>query len=177
MPISGSAIRRMRQLRNMKQEHLAELLAVNQATVSRWERGILPVTVAQARRLESIFASPSSSADAALKRLVEHSRSKVHLICDRTHRLLAASSARQSEWRLPLSDFLDRPLFSYASQEIVKTEGELVGLGWHEGRINSLTLETGANGNPHLPIAAGRVLWERIFLADGSAARLVTTVG
>ena len=44
------------------------ILAVNQATVSRWERGILPVTVAQARRLESIFASPSSSADAPLTR-------------------------------------------------------------------------------------------------------------
>jgi len=176
MPISGSAIRRMRQLRKMKQEHLAELLGVNQATVSRWERGILPVTVAQETRLESIFTSKSSSTDAALKRLVEHSRSKVHLICDRTHRLLAASSVRQSEWRLPVSDLLDRSLLSYASQEIVKTEGELAGLGWHEGQMNSLTLETGANDNPHLPIVAGQVLWERIFLADGSAARLVTTL-
>lgn len=177
MPISGPTIRRMRRLRNMKQEHLAELLAVNQATVSRWERGILPVTAVQARRLETVFASPSSSADAALRRLVEDSRSKVHLICDRTHRLFAASSARQSEWRLPLSDFLGRPLFSYASEEIIKSERELAGLGWHEGEVNSLTLKTGANGNPHLPIAAGHVLWERIFLADGSAARLVTTVG
>ena len=67
-------------------------------------------------------------------------------------------------------------MLSYASQEIVKTEGELAGLGWHEGQMNSLTLETGANDNPHLPIVAGQVLWERIFLADGSAARLVTTL-
>lgn len=177
MPISGSAIRRMRRLRNMKQEHLAELLAVNQATVSRWERGILPITISQARRLKNILASPSCSADAALKRLVEDSQRKVHLICDHTHRLLAASLARQSEWPLPISAFLGKPLLSYASEEIVKAEGKLAGLGWHEGEMNSLTLETGTNGNPHLPIAAGHVLWERIFLADGSAARLVTTLG
>lgn len=176
MPISGPTIRRMRRLRNMKQEHLAELLAVNQATISRWERGILPVTAAQAKRLESIFASSSSSADAALKRLVEDSRRKVHLICDRTHRLLAASHARQSEWRLPLSAFLGKPLLSFASEDIMEAEGKLAGLGWHEGEMNSLTLKTGANSNPHLPIAAGHVLWERIFLADGSAARLVTTL-
>jgi transcriptional regulator with XRE-family HTH domain len=177
MPIQGSTIRRMRRLRNMKQEHLAELLSVNQATVSRWERGILPVTAAQARRLEDIFASTSSSADAALKRLVEDSRRKVHLVCDRTHRLLAASHARQSEWRLPLSAFLGKPLLSYASDEIAAADRDLVDLGWHDGEVNSLTLETGANGNPHLPIVAGQVLWERILLADGSAARLVTTLG
>ncbi|MBB3658075.1 transcriptional regulator with XRE-family HTH domain [Rhizobium sp. BK650] len=176
MPISGSTIRRMRRLRNMKQEHLAELLAVNQATVSRWERDILPVTTAQAKRLESIFASASSSADAALKRLVEDSRRKVHLICDRTHRLLAASNTRQSEWRLPLSVFLGKPLFSYASDEIVAAERGLTGLGWHDGKVNSLTLKIGENGNPHLPILAGQVLWERIVLADGSVARLVTTL-
>jgi len=138
MPISGPTIRRMR---SMKQEHLAELLAVNQATVSRWERGILPVTAVQARRLENIFASPSSSADAALRRLVGDSRSKVHLICDRTHRLFAASRARQSEWRLPLSGSLGRPLLSYASEGIIKSEGELAGLGWHEGRRSARFLK------------------------------------
>ncbi|MGO8070636.1 transcriptional regulator, partial [Rhizobium leguminosarum] len=49
--------------------------------------------------------------------------------------------------------------------------------GWHEGRLSSLTLDTGANGNALMPIAAGRVTWERIMLSDGSTGHLVTTIG
>jgi transcriptional regulator with XRE-family HTH domain len=168
----------MRLLRSMKQGHLAELLGVNQATVSRWERDQLALSPQQTIKLERIFASPRHlAADAALKRLVEDSMRPVHLICDRTHRLLAASRPRQAEWRAPLGTFLGCSLFSYASAEIVTAEQSLEERGWHEGRLLSLTLETGANGDALLPIAPGRVTWERIMLSDGSAARLVTTIG
>ncbi|MBB3915503.1 helix-turn-helix domain-containing protein [Rhizobium fabae] len=177
MTISGTGIRRMRLLRSMKQQHLAELLSVNQATVSRWERGQLALSPEQAVRLERIFASPPHvSADAALKRLVEDSIRPVHLICDVTHRLLSASRSRQAEWRAPLAAFLGRSLFSYASAEIAANEQSLEERGWHEGRLLSLTFETGANDNALMPIAAGRVTWDRITLSDGSAGRLVTTI-
>ncbi|MBX4959507.1 helix-turn-helix transcriptional regulator [Rhizobium lentis] len=177
MTISGAGIRRMRLLRSMKQQHLAELLGVNQATVSRWERSQLAPSPEQAVKLERIFASPQhAAADAALKRLVEDSVRPVHLICDSTHRLLSASRPRQAEWRAPLAAFLGRSLFSYASAEIAAAEQSLEECGWHEGRLLSLTFDTGANDNMRLPIAAGRVTWERIMLADGSAGRLVTTV-
>lgn len=49
--ITGAGIRRMRLLRSMKQEHLAELLGVNQATVSRWERDQLALSSEQAVKL------------------------------------------------------------------------------------------------------------------------------
>ncbi|MBY3388950.1 helix-turn-helix domain-containing protein [Rhizobium laguerreae] len=177
MTISGAGIRRMRLLRSMKQEHIAELLGVNQATVSRWERDQLALSGEQAAKLERIFASPQhAAADAALKRLVEDSVRPVHLICDRTHRLLSASRPRQAEWRAPLNTLLGRSLFSYASDEIAAAEQSLEERGWHEGRLSSLTLDTGANGNALLPIAAGRVIWERIMLSDNSAGRLVTTI-
>ncbi|EJC67987.1 putative transcriptional regulator [Rhizobium leguminosarum bv. viciae WSM1455] len=178
MTISGAGIRRMRLLRSMKQEHLAELLGVNQATVSRWERDQLALSPEQSIKLERIFASPQYAAvDTALKRLVEDFVRPVHLICDRTHRLLSASRPRQAEWRAPLGAFLGRSLFSYASAEIAAAEQSLEERGWHEGRLSSLTLDTGANGNALLPIVAGRVTWERIMLSDGSAGRLVTTIG
>ena len=178
MTISGTGIRRMRRLRTMKQQHLAELLGVNQATVSRWERDQLALSPEQAIELERIFASPQhAAADAALKRLVEDSIRPVHLICDGTHRLLSASWPRQAEWRAPLGAFLGRSLFSYASAEIAAAERSLEERGWHEGKLLSLTFETGANDNALLPIAAGRVTWERITLSDGSAGRLVTTLG
>ncbi|QND12693.1 helix-turn-helix transcriptional regulator [Rhizobium leguminosarum bv. trifolii] len=178
MTISGAGIRRMRLLRSMKQEHLAELLGVNQATVSRWERNQLALSAEQAAKLERIFSSPQHAVvDAALKQLVEDSVRPVHLICDRTHRLLAASRPRQTEWRAPLGAFLGRSLFSYASAEIAAAEQSLEERGWHEGRLSSVTFDTGANGNALLPIATGRVTWERIMLSDGSAGRLVTTIG
>ncbi|WP_064708794.1 helix-turn-helix transcriptional regulator [Rhizobium bangladeshense] len=177
MTISGAGIRRMRLLRSMKQQHLAELLGVDQATVSRLERGQLTPSPHLAAKLERIFASPQhAAADAALKRLVEDSVRPVHLICDSTHRLLSASRPRQAEWRAPLGAFLGRSLFSYASAEIAAAEQSLEECGWHEGRLLSLTFDTGANGNARLPIAAGRVTWDRIMLADGSAGRLVTTM-
>ncbi|RWX15632.1 XRE family transcriptional regulator [Rhizobium hidalgonense] len=177
MTISGSGIRRMRLLRSMKQQHLAELLGINQATVSRWEQDQLSLSPQQAVRLERIFSSSQhAAADTSLKRLVEDSVRPVHLICDVSHRLLSASRPRQAEWRAPLAAFLGRSLFSYASAEIAATEQSLDERGWHEGRLLSLTFETSANDDASMPIAAGRVTWERITLSDGSAGRLVTTV-
>ena len=171
------ALRRLRQLRGMKQSHLAELMRVNQATVSRWERGVLkpsPAQVAALQRLLVTVADPAQ--DAALKRLVESSTLKVHLICDRTHRLLAASLPRRAKWRLDLSDLLGRTLLVYATPEILSAEAALDDSGWHEGEVSSVTVSTGANSNPVLPILPGQMLWERIMLSDGRAGRLVTTL-
>ena len=60
----GLALRQMRLLRGIKQTHFAQLMGVNQATVSRWERGQLALSAAQkvtAHRL--LAASPSRQAE------------------------------------------------------------------------------------------------------------------
>ena len=173
----GRTLRRLRLLQRMKQSHLAEQLDVNQTTVSRWERGLLPMSwEQQAAAWRLLAVRPDPAQDAALKRLVESSVRKVHLICDRTHRLLAASFVRQAEWRTDPADLLGKSLIGYASPEILAAEATLDNLGWHDGRVSCLTVETGANTNTEVPIAPGRALWERIMLADGSAGRLVTTL-
>ncbi|SEE14360.1 Helix-turn-helix domain-containing protein [Rhizobiales bacterium GAS191] len=173
----GRKLRRMRLLRGMKQSHLAELMGVNQATVSRWERGTLSLSEAQRATAQLLLASPPDPAqDAALKRLVESSMRKVHLICDRTHRLLAASPARQTEWQADPAEFLGKSLLVYATAEILAAEATLGELGWHEGRLSCLAVDTGPNADPVLHILPGRMLWERIALADGTAGRLVTTI-
>ncbi|PSS64503.1 transcriptional regulator [Ensifer sp. NM-2] len=173
----GRRLRRMRLLRQMKQSHLGELMGVDQATVSRWERGILDLSEAQWTAVCRLLAGPLGSAqDVALKRLVESSMRKVHLVCDRTHCLLAASAPRQAEWRTGLSEFLGKSLLVYASPEILAADVTLQGLGWHDGQLDSLEIDTGPNADVKLPIFQGRMLWERIMLADGAPARLVTTI-
>lgn len=169
-------LRHLRRLAGMKQLHLADLMGVTQPTVSRWENGTLPLTVEQTRTLQEIFAArPDPAQDAALKRLVETSMAPVHLICDRTHRLLAASPARAADWRADPADYLGRSLLVYASDEILAAEARLNDMGWHDGELASLAFDTGANDDLDIPIRPGPMLWERVRLSDGSAGRLVTS--
>lgn len=173
MLYTGRMLKRFRHLRGMKQSHVAELMKVTQATVSRWEAGVLRPSERQQAALERLFATGMPSADAVLRRLVESSMAKIHLICDHSHRLLAASPARRAEWRL---DMMGAPMFPYASKEIQRAERTLQHLGWYDGQMASLVVETGPNGRDDVPIVAGRVLWERIPLSDGAMGRLVTTL-
>jgi transcriptional regulator with XRE-family HTH domain len=173
----GPSLRRLRLDRGMKQGHVAELLAVTQPTVSRWERGSLRPSAAQLRTLLRLLGAPAAPLrDAALRRLVEASMRPVHLICDATHRLLAASPARQARWRLPAHELCGRSLWRYATEEIAGAEARLAALGWYDGAVPAVGLRTGANADPVVPIAPGMVLWERLRLEDGGAARLVTTL-
>lgn len=171
---SGSTLRRQRIASGMKQCHLAELLGVHQATVSRWEQGRLVPTEGQLAKLLAIFrAAPSRpSHDAALRRLVEGSAQRVHLVCDRTHRLLAASAPRWSQWRIERADLEGACMLRFASPEIAEAEGRLRDLGWFEGDVGELVVETGANHSQQVPIAPGRFLWQQVLLGDGGVGRL-----
>jgi transcriptional regulator with XRE-family HTH domain len=173
----GAALRRMRGLRRIKQSHVGEMLGVSQTTVSRWESGAARPDEAQAAALRRLLSAPLAPGhDAALRRLVETSSAPVHLICDLTHRLLAASPARAVEWRASASDFLGRPLFPYASPEIREHEARLEALGWYDLPEPRIVFDTGPNADPVMRILPGRMMWERVVLADGSVARLVTTL-
>lgn len=173
----GPALRRMRALRRMKQSHVAALLGVSQTTVSRWEAGLSRPDGEQDAALRRMLSAPAGPGhDAALRRLVETSNAPVHLVCDLTHRLLAASAARTVEWRAAPSDFIGRSLFRYASPEIRAAETRLEALGWYDLPEPRIVFETGPNEDPVLRILPGPMMWERVVLADGSVARLVTTL-
>lgn len=170
------ALRRARLLRGMKQSHLAEQLSVTQATVCRWERGTHVPSPAQMRAAEAFICAPPVTAhDAVLKRLVETSARPVHLICDATHRLLAASPSRQADWGASAHELCGRSLWQFASHEIEAAEARLDALGWCDGAVAAVTFRTGATSDPPVPIVAGQVLWERMRLEDGREARLVST--
>jgi len=170
-------LRRFRRLQGIKQAHLAELLGVSQGSVSRWESGThLPEPAMQTRIADLIAAHADGHGDAALKRLIGASPLRIHLICDATHRLLAASPARAAGWRADVADYIGASLWRYASPEIAAAEAGLAGRGWFERPFQRLRFHTGPNGSDTIVIAAGLMEWETIPLADGRVGRLTTAL-
>ena len=177
LPI-GPALRRFRRLNMVKQSAVAERLGVSQGCVSRWESGAHRPDAAQRERIvQLISASVGNDHDAALKRLVVSSQRPVHLICDATHTLLAASRSRAASWRTEISDLIGRSLWPFASPEIEAAEAGLFGRGWFERPYQSLELRTESNGRSDVPVPPSYMLWETLPLADGRVGRLTTTIG
>lgn len=175
----GASLRLARRVRGMKQSHAAEYLGIGQPMISRIEHGeVEPGRQVRARILDLVTARLDPARDAGLRRLVEHAGSAVHLICDVTHRLLAASPAREHEWQRTSDELRGRSLWRHASAEIRVAEAMLPDLGWGEvDGVHSLVFVTGINSSKELRIAAGTLTWDRVILADGSVARIVTRNG
>ena len=176
LPI-GRVLRRFRRLNGVKQADLAERLGVSQGTVSRWESGAHEPEPGHREQIAALVAAhATTSGDAALKRLVATSSLPVHLVCDATHRLLAASPARAAAWRGGAEVYLGVSLWPFASPEIVAAEHSLAGRGWFERPFQALCFETRGNGSAEVPVGPSVVRWESLPLADGRVGRLTTTV-
>jgi transcriptional regulator with XRE-family HTH domain len=170
------ALRRWRRLRGIKQSHAAELFGVTQPTLSRWERGQLVLPEDAMRKLSRLLCAPlDSAADAGLRLLVENSALPVHLVCDLSHRLLAASPARLGEWHVDAAELRGVSLWCYASEEIRSAESRLGDLGWYEDGATRVSFWTGSNGDPVVTIRPGFLVWDRLALSDGTLARLATS--
>ena len=173
----GRALRRWRRLRGVKQSHAAEMFGVTQATLSRWEGGRHRLPGAAKRRLQRLLAAPLDAAgDAGLRRLVEGSALSTHLICDLTHRLLAASPSRLCEWKADAAALRGQSLWPYATEEIRTAESRLGELGWYEDSAAQVRFWTATNHRPVVTIVPGILVWERLSLSDGTMGRLVTSV-
>ena len=173
----GRSLRTWRTLRRIKQDHAAQLLGVSQATVSRWENGQAPPAPDEAMRLRSLLAARLDSAgDRVLARLVQQSAAPVHLVCDLTHRLLAASAAREAQFKVPTSQLLGSSLWRCASEDIVAAESRLAELGWFGPQPPAIEFHTGARESADLSILACHMRWVRLQLSDGSFVRLVESL-
>jgi transcriptional regulator with XRE-family HTH domain len=172
----GQTFKRMRLSKGLKQSHAAELLNVTQATISRWERGELVPSPTRAHDLLCRLRIPEGAdLDSGLKRLVRSAHRPCHLICDLTHRLLAASFARLSEWGRSESELSSTSLWSFATDEIRQAELRLRDVGWYDGATPAVLTYTGEQNVQGLRFKAGYLLWEQIRLSDGSRARIVSS--
>lgn len=124
-----------------------------------------------------IAVPPDSKSDRALRRLVEAVNVPVHLICDATHRLLAASPLREKEWGASACAFIGSSLWRFATDEIVGAEDQLADYGWFDRtEPERISIPTKGNGSNEMRILPSTLEWERVGLADGRMGRLVTTV-
>lgn len=171
----GRHLRHWRRESDIKQARLADILGVTQATVSRWEKGMQRPAPVQLDLIDQMMTRKRNfRLDQAIKRLVIHSNQRVHLIEDRSHRLLCASQAREHEWQRDCSDLLGTSLWRFATPEIAVAEKSLHDLGWHEDQTDHLTFETSRRDGAPMRIVDSYILWERFFLSDGTAVRLTT---
>ena len=81
LPSFGKRLKRLRRIKGLKQEVIASLAQVNQATVSRWECGTV---VPDQETMQFVFGALNQMPflDSALQRLVHTSSLQVHLITD-----------------------------------------------------------------------------------------------
>jgi transcriptional regulator with XRE-family HTH domain len=170
----GPSLRRWRVLNRVKQEALARDLGVSQTRISRWESGQARPEGRHLMKITQLLrARPETASDRALLDLVTRSGAPVHLVCDLTHRLLAMSPARAAEWRAPVSEFLNRPLWRFASEGIRATEHSLAEQGWFEPAGPDIVYRTEQVDYPEMTIPASLIRISRLPLSDGSFARLV----
>ncbi len=175
LPNFGARLRRIRRLRGLKQASVADLAGVCQTTVSRWEAGIIEPDPAAARDILRKMTAVCSD-ESALQRLVESSTLCTHLVTDVDHRLLAASPGRASEWRRPATDLLGVSLWRFATQNIAAAEESLGVIGWWDDSAPApVTVWTGRRDADDLRIVPSWMIWERVYLNDGTPARLCTS--
>ena len=157
---------------------MAQILGVSQGLISRWEAGKhIPSTEISHQIRRFIAVAPDSVSDRALRRLVEAANVPVHLICDATHCLLAASPLREEEWRASARAFIGSSLWRFATDDIVVAEDRLADHGWFDhSDPDRISITTKGNGSDEMRILRSTLEWERVGLADGRVGRLVTTV-
>ena len=173
-PGFGKRLKRLRQSVGFKQSHLADLLQVDQATISRWERGgqTPPPDMQQA-----VFAvlGPAPVDDSALRRLVETSSDCLHLVEEASHRCLAYSASRAKDWKTSQNALLGVSLWQFATEEIQQAEAELDQEGWWEAHTPTpKSFLTSEAVHDRIRISAGEIIWERLYLSDGTPVRLVS---
>jgi transcriptional regulator with XRE-family HTH domain len=142
----GQVIIRYRHLNGLTQAAFGELVGVEQATVSRWERGNQRPDLSVQKRLRGLLGRGHGVSDSTIIHRVRTALSAVKL---------ADKNGRNLEYRNFFTDVLD---------EQWKTAREI---GFFEGNIASIH-----TFNTWVPACGGSVrycegIWTPIFLSDG----------
>lgn len=173
-PAFGKRLRQLRRAMGVKQSTVAELLKVDQATVSRWESGAqVPDRGLQQAAFDAL--RPARADDRTLRRLVENSSDCMHLVEEAGHVCLAYSVGRAHEWATGRRTLVGTSLWQFATEEIRGAEAALADRGWWDEHSPApMVFRTSGAIHDRIRISAGNVMWERLYLNDGTPVRLVS---
>lgn len=174
-PSFGQRVRHQRRAHGLKQLVIAQAMGVDQTTVSRWEAGQSLPDIETQQAVYKLL-SHSGSNDSTLRRLVENSNDSVHLVEDLSHICLAYSNKRAKTWQTSQRALIGVSLWQFATDEIRTAEAELAESDWWSVQTPApKSFCTSQANHDSLKISAGGILWERLYLADGTPVRLVTS--
>lgn len=167
----------MRRAAEVKQSALSNELNIDQSTLSRWEAGIQAPEEHIQQKAFSLLASNMTD-DFALRRLIETSNSSLHLIEDTSHICLAFSHRRATEWGNQDANLLiGKSLWRFATEEIQAAENDLSASDWWSARSPTPRIfKTSQKAHDELVISAGQIVWERMYLTDGTPVRLCSSL-
>jgi transcriptional regulator with XRE-family HTH domain len=147
----GQTIRQYRILNGLTQTALAELVSVDQATVSRWERGLQAPDVAMQGRLRALVRVSPLGRRRHLLHVVQAAPG-VMMLFDSAFTLLAASRAVGERFGVAAADLTGVAYGKLLSDELVEARLRAADAGFHIGQVASVYVPArwpGPDGRHH----------------------------
>ncbi len=171
----GAEIRRFRRLRAIKQTALADILGVDQATVSRWEGGRQIPDLGVQRRLRALMQGTGSQDDSLHRHWVDGSVGDTMLL-DATRTILAASpeACRRHGAGARATALVGRSAAPLFTEELETLWWQIVERGFFEGEIASAAVVSRANtlADPAAAVAV-RQVWTPVAVSSGEVLQRV----
>lgn len=172
----GAQLRRFRRLRSLKQTALAELIGVDQATVSRWERGQQSPDLGMQQRLRDLLRRIEPGEEVLLKHWINASVGYT-VLCDEDRVIRAASPSYCSIHGLSSTEVLGLSSIPVFTAELERALWLTADRGFFEGEVASATVVGRVNalsGRPRdIP---GISVWTPVPLTDGRVLRRVDRI-
>jgi transcriptional regulator with XRE-family HTH domain len=169
-------LRRFRRLRALKQTALADLLGVDQATVSRWESGRQSPDLGMQRRLRSLMQQAGPREEVLLRHWINAAVGYTSL-SDENRVVVAASPSFCDYHRVNASEIEGMSLIPAFTEELEQLWAMAIERGFLEGDIASVTLVSRSHLLSGYERNVGTIaVWTPVPLADGQFLRRVDVI-
>lgn len=172
----GAQLRRFRRLRALKQAALAEMVGVDQATISRWESGRQSPDLAMQQRLRDLMRRIEPREEVLLKHWINTSVGYT-VLCDEDRIIRAASPSYCNIHGLSPTEVLGLSTIPSFTAELERALWLAVDRGFFEGEVASVTVvgrNNALSGQPR--DVPGMSVWTPVPLADGRVLRRVDRI-